>query len=106
MSKSALPGWAPPEVLEGLPYNEKSDVFNCGMLYWQVCDDVARDAVALSGVRSRAAQMVTRDVTIFKTIALHEVLKGTTQSGLVIPEDTPEEFVVLVRRAAGRCRAA
>ena len=43
MSKSALPGWAPPEVLQGLPYSEKSDIFNCGMLYWQI---VTRDSEA------------------------------------------------------------
>jgi hypothetical protein len=37
-------------------------------------------------------------VDAFKTISLHEVLQGTTASTLVIPEDTPEEFVALLRK--------
>jgi serine/threonine protein kinase len=81
MSKSALPGWAPPEVLAGLPYAPASDVFNCGILYWQI---------------------VTRDADALANASLNDVITGESTAHLAIPEDTPQPFVALLKKCWNR----
>jgi serine/threonine protein kinase len=81
MSKSALPGWAPPEVLAGLPYAPASDVFNCGILYWQI---------------------VTRDADALANASLNDVISGESTAHLAIPEDTPQPFVALLKKCWNR----
>jgi serine/threonine protein kinase len=81
MSKSALPGWAPPEVLAGLPYGLTADVFNCGMLFWQI---------------------VTRDANALANASLNDVISGESTAHLAIPEDTPQPFVALLKKCWNR----
>jgi len=35
LSSPSLPYWMCPEILEGIPYNEKVDVYSFGMLLWE-----------------------------------------------------------------------
>ena len=60
-----------------MPFTTVSDMYNVGMIYWQ---------------------MVTRDSDAFADTALKDVLNGTSTADLDIPEDTPEEFVALLKK--------
>jgi hypothetical protein len=75
--------------------SRQSDVFNVGMLYWQM---VTRDSKALQSLALHGAFALHRSRAVFTLTAGAEVLEGGTATKLQIPEDTPDEFVTLLKK--------